>query len=386
MGDATLAEEMSADTAAPHAVIACDKFKGSLSALDACQAIANGLPSEWTYSLTPIADGGEGFSDAMRSALGGRKESCKVRDPLGRIVNANYSICPSPEGDIAVMEMAEASGLHRVSDGSANVMQSSTFGTGQMMLDAASKGVVRIVIGIGGSATNDGGCGMARALGVRFYDRHDNAINGNPNEIKEIDHVDTSDLVELPPVTVACDVDNPLTGSSGASAVFGPQKGATEADIKTLDAMLDRVAKILKRQDYAKRPGAGAAGGLGFGLMVFAKAQLVGGFDLVAQTLNLESRLKTADLVITGEGSLDSQTLQGKGPAGIAMLARDLGVPCLGIGGQVTKHIAAARLFNHTLSLQDTGKSLDELMENAAKIITMQMKESADLLRDLVFA
>ncbi len=377
---------MSSDTHQPHVAIACDKFKGSLSATEACQAVAAGLPQGWTTSIAPIADGGEGFSDTMRTALGGEKIACQVKDPLGRIITAHYSICPTDEGQVAIMEMAEASGLNRVTDGTANIMQSSTYGTGEMILDATDKGVDRIIIGIGGSATNDGGCGMARALGVVFYDRHDREISGNPAELKEIDHVDTAKLKKLPPITVACDVDNPLCGANGASAVFGPQKGASDTEITTLDAMLDRVAKILKRQDYAKRPGAGAAGGLGFGLMVFAKATLTPGFDLVAQTLNLESLLKTADLVITGEGSMDAQTLQGKGPAGIAMMARDLGIPSLGIGGRVTKHITASRLFDHTLSLEETGKPLDELMEHAAELITEQVRASSDLLTELVSA
>ena len=370
----------------PHVVIACDKFKGSLSASEACEAISAGLPPAWTRTLRPIADGGEGFAETLRHALEGETIKCKVRDPLGRIITASYAIAESGGERVAIMEMAQASGLHRVSDGRPNIMQSTTYGTGEMLKDAAGHGVDRIVIGLGGSATNDGGCGMARALGARFYDRHDKEISGSPNELKEIAHADLSDLIQLPPITVACDVDNPLTGGNGASAVFGPQKGASDSDISALDAMLDRVARILKRQDYAIKAGAGAAGGLGFGLMVFCQAKLVPGFDLVAQTLDLENLLKTADMVITGEGSLDAQTLSGKGPAGIALLARDLGIISVGIAGRVTKHVTAARLFDHTISLEDSGKPLDELIANAALLLTKETQSNSDQLARLISA
>ena len=265
-----------------------------------------------------------------------------------------------------------------------DVMQSSTFGTGEMLLDAHALGVSKIVIGIGGSATNDGGAGMARALGARLFDRHETELLGHPRDLSELARVDLSDLNSLPPIEVACDVDNPLFGESGAAAVFGPQKGASETEVPLLDGILERFATILKKASLAKEPGAGAAGGLGFGLMAFCGATLRPGFDLIAETLQLREQIQNSDLVITGEGSMDLQTLGGKGPAGVAVLARDAGVPCVGVGGRVTKHIAAAKLFDATISLEETGEPLDVLMAQAAQLLEQEVRKSQSLLKKLV--
>jgi glycerate kinase len=363
-------------------LLACDKFKGSLSAVEACEAIRSVLPSEWTTDICPIADGGEGFVEAMLAATGGEMVTAPASDALGRPVEANYGIYRSTGGPVAVIEMSAASGIWRIPAHERNPRGSSTFGTGVIMRHAVEvSGAKRLLVGIGGSATNDGGAGMAAALGVRFMDEKGRVMPPVPDHLSFLTHLDESHRIALPEIVVACDVDNPLTGPRGASAVFGPQKGATPEDVAFLDATLERLVAISGGQVQAETPGAGAAGGLGFGLMRFAGAKLVSGFDIVAEALGLATRISGADLVITGEGSLDFQTLGGKGPAGVAAMAKAAGVPVLAVAGRVEE--SAAALFDAALSLESFGLPLAESIARAPELLSELVAGHEGLLRSL---
>ena len=252
-------------------LIACDKFKGSLSATAACEALRDGLREAGSSDellVCPIADGGEGFTESMVTALQGEWRTCESYDALHNPVEARYGMLRNAAGELeAVMEMAEASGLRRIPEESRNVLYSSTFGTGSMIRDAVSQGVQRILLGIGGSATNDGGVGMLAALGVKFLDGDGGDLDPVPASLMRLAEMDISGLIDLPPIEVACDVENPLLGSNGASAVYGPQKGADEETVGFLEAVLARLVEVTGRTDAAEAPGAGASGGLGFGLV-----------------------------------------------------------------------------------------------------------------------
>ncbi|MGJ8697420.1 MAG: glycerate kinase [Verrucomicrobiaceae bacterium] len=346
-----------------NVLIACDKFKGSLSAMEACQAIAAGLPGA-VAELCPIADGGEGFVDAILSAAPGKKVTTTCRDALGRDRATDYALL---DDGSAVIEMSAASGIWRIEKAELDPLFSNTYGTGQLMRHAVEEsGAKRLLIGIGGSATNDAGAGMAEALGVVFKHASGQATLPIPDQFLEISSVDLSGLIALPPITVACDVTNPLLGPQGATAVFGPQKGAKPDELKKLEAALSHLAGVLGGDHTF--PGAGAAGGLGFGLRHFCGAELVSGFELVAQALKLEEKIAQADLVITGEGSLDGQTLDGKGPAGVAAMARAAGKRVVGVAGFVSPE--AGSLFDETLSLSDLNFPLEILMRDASLLVT----------------
>lgn len=289
-------------------LVASDKFKGSLTAKEACEAIADGLragAANHEIDCVPIADGGDGLARILTDGAGGEWIETEVQGPLGDPIAAGYGIIEN--GSTAVIEMAAASGIALVGEKEPDPWNASTFGTGQLIADAMERGVDQIVLGIGGSATNDGGMGMAEALGI---DAH------NPgNE-------------EFPAkVTVACDVDNLLLGPEGCTRVYGPQKGIREDDFQKHEDRLARLVSALgeRGQKYADTSGSGAAGGLGFGCLAFLGAELVPGFDLVASFLGLEEKVKAADLVITGEGKIDLQSLSGKGPAEVARMAQRLG-------------------------------------------------------------
>ena len=366
-----------------HVVIACDKFKGSLSALEACQAIERGLGAGVTVEQCPIADGGEGFVEAMVAAAGGTKVTAVVRDPLGRSVEADYGLIGEPGALTAVIEMAAASGMWRLTSEERNPRRTSTAGTGDLMRHAIEvSGAKRLLIGLGGSATNDGGVGMAAALGIRFADETGGALEPWPDSITALAVIDESGRLALPEILVACDVDHPLLGTRGASVVFGPQKGASAADVVFLNEVLARLVRVSDGEAQSLTPGAGAAGGLGFGLLRFAGARLVSGFDLVADALGLADRLSRADLVITGEGSLDEQTLGGKGPAGVARLARSLGKPVVAFAGRALPIAAGA--FDATFDLSGYGLPLEESMRRGGELLEARVGEVKGLLGDLV--
>ena len=330
---------------APVIAIAPDSFKGALSAEGVARAIAEGLAASFPsaeFRLIPMADGGEGTVDAWAASAGARRIRTVAQDPIGRPVKAEYAY--DPDSRTAVIEMAAASGLPLLASGERNPLVTSTRGTGELVRDALDRGARHIILGIGGSATNDGGAGMASALGVRLLDAKGRALPPGGAALARLDSIDLSGLdprVAKTRFEAACDVTNPLCGPSGASAVYGPQKGATPKDVKTLDAALRHFAEVVSstrgvsRRANPEAAGAGAAGGLGFGLMAFCGAKLRSGVKIIAESVGLRERLKGCDLVITGEGRLDAQTVNGKTPAGVARVARQAGVPCVAICGCV---------------------------------------------------
>lgn len=362
-------------------LIACDKFKGSLSALEVAEAVAGGLPDVWGVSMCPIADGGEGFVDAMLVGGKGRLVEVETTDALGRHCMATYGL----SGFDAYIEMSAASGIWRISERDRAPRESSTRGTGLLIRHAAEiSGAKRIFVGIGGSATNDGGAGMAAALGTRFFDVNGGALDGSPAAMADLASIDESGRIDLPEIIVACDVDHPLCGPRGASAVFGPQKGAGPHDVVFLDGVLGRLATISEAGEIARIPGSGAAGGLGFGLVRFAGARLVSGFELVAEALSLREKIAAADLVITGEGALDSQTLGGKGPAGVAAWARMAGVPVVAIAGRIEPEAAA--LFDGALSLESFGLPKEDSIARAAELVGRIVRENIPMLEEAAFS
>ncbi len=355
-------------------LIACDKFKGSLDAQTVCSAIACGLSARFPQAfieLFPIADGGEGFAAALQNPLGGRWVETSAHDALGRPITARYLLADTADGALAVIEMAEASGMWRIRPEERAVLRASTFGTGEMMRHAIEhSGAKRLVIGLGGSATNDGGAGMAAALGVRFLDGQGSLLDATPHILLDgLARVDASRRMPLPPVTVACDVDSPLLGPSGATRVFGPQKGADATSIPLLENFLKTMVRVSAGVEDAQRPGAGAAGGLGFGLLHFAGARLVPGFDLLASLTGLEKSLASADLIVTGEGSLDAQSLTGKGPVAIARLAHSHGKPVIAFCGKADAAARESGLFDSITELAATGLPLDQLMTRTAELL-----------------
>jgi glycerate kinase len=321
-------------------LVAPDSFKGSLSAMEVARAMERGVLSvlpDATVIKIPVADGGEGTVETLVEATGGRIQHATVADPLGRPVTAIWGILG--DGATAVIEMATASGLPLVSKQERNPLTATSYGTGQLLKAALDQGLRRIIIGLGGSATNDGGAGLAQALGARFQDGAGEAL---PLGAAALAHLTAIDLDGLDPrlaqssILVACDVDNPLCGPRGASAVFGPQKGATPAMVQELDRALATFAGIAARttgKDIARQPGAGAAGGLGAGLLFFTDARLQPGVEIVLAALSFQERMQGVDLVITGEGCTDAQTVMGKAPMGVAKAAAPFKVPVVCLSG-----------------------------------------------------
>ncbi len=324
-------------------VIAPQGFKGNLSALQVAQSIENGVKRVVPDAITvikPMADGGEGTVQALVNATGGRIKTAEVTGPLGERVTAHWGVLS--DKTTAVIEMAAASGLPLVPLEKRNPLLTTTYGTGELILAALDSGCRKLIIGIGGSATNDGGAGMAQALGARLLDSRGESLPFGGAALTELESID---ITSLDPrltdcdVLLACDVNNPLCGVQGASAVYGPQKGATREMVAQLDSALLRYADVIQRDlgiDVRDIPGAGAAGGLGTGLMVFLKAKLVPGIDVIIEATNLAQDLEDADLVFTAEGRIDSQTACGKVPTGVARKAKDFGVPVIALAGEVT--------------------------------------------------
>jgi glycerate kinase len=324
-------------------VIAPNAFKGSLSAVDAAQAIAEGVRDAATDAdivLVPIADGGDGTVDALVAATDGEHRTLRVRGPLGDPVDADYGLIDG--GRTAVIEMAKAAGLALVPPGKRDPRITTTYGVGELLQHAYDAGARAFIVGIGGSATNDGGAGMAQALGYHLLDENGHELPAGGRALKRLARIHVGGAHadwKAAEVEVACDVTNPLTGPRGASAVYGPQKGATPGMVAELDAALQHFAEIIRRDigvDVEQLPGAGAAGGLGAGLVAFTGARLRPGAEMVMEALRLDERLAGAQLVITGEGRLDSQTARfGKGPAAVARHARQAGIPVVALGGSI---------------------------------------------------
>ncbi len=369
-------------------LIAMDKYKGSVTATQAGEAVARGLRRagiEVECDICPIADGGEGTTEALITALGGEWVEVAVSDAQGRPAIARYGWIASRAE--AVMEMSTASGLAMVSDLPLQPMKASTRGTGELLLDAMRRGAQRIIIGIGGSATNDGGMGMAAALGYPFLDADGVEVQPLPEAWDRVSEIRPSSCItrhaSFPTVLVACDVDNPLLGERGATRVYGPQKGVT--DIAFFEQRLTQLADMIARDlhcDHRDVPGAGAAGGLGFGLMSFCSGKLVSGFDLVAEVTGLEQRMNGVSLVITGEGRVDAQTLFGKGPAGVATMAQSHGVPCVAVAGMVQDAEALQALFAATFAAKPDDMPLAEAITRGAELIEETVEHHAERFRE----
>ncbi len=380
-------------------LIAPDKFKGALNAREVAENIAKGLRDalpDARIDIVPMADGGEGTAEAICEARGGSWLKCKAHDPLGREIEARYAWIK--DGKLAVMEMSEASGMRRLSESERDPVCATTFGVGEMILDAAGRGANEIIIGLGGSATNDGGFGMARALGFRFDYEHPPSPGfgaaSEQEQEKDRDRECVTDLVNLsriekphdlnlPKIIAAVDVQNPLLGENGATRVFGPQKSASEDELNLLEQALTRLADLVAKEfgsDYRDRPGAGAAGGLGFGLMSFCGATIRPGFDVVAEAVGLESKMKGVDIVITGEGSLDRQTLEGKTPAGVARLTRKLGKKVFAIAGRYDGNQQVHELFDEVYQLARSDMSEKEQMKRAGELLREKAREIAQEL------
>ena len=367
-------------------LIAPDKFKGTLDAREVAQNIAKGLRdvlSDADIEIIPMADGGEGTAEAICDARGCSWVQCKAHDPLGREIYARYGWIDREK--LAVTEMSEAAGMRRLSESERDPIRATTFGVGEMLLDATKRGASEIVIGLGGSATNDGGFGMARALGFRF-------LGAGDREIKRVVELALLERIQRPKgreelkrrrIVAAVDVKNPLLGENGATQVFGPQKGASKSDLDNLERALTRLADVVATEfgfDYRNEAGAGAAGGLGFGLLSFCGAAIRPGFEVVAEAVGLESKMKDADLVITGEGSLDRQTLEGKTPVGVARMARKLGKPVFAIVGRASEDRELREIFEGIYQNARPGMSQQENMKRAAELLRENARKLAETL------
>lgn len=366
-------------------LLASDKFKGSLPADEVTRVLSETLGRELpgaTFDRCPIADGGEGTTAALLGALGGQWRETRVTDARGRPILARHGQVAARR--LALVEMSAASGLSLVSDLPLEPAEASTFGTGELLL-AAAEGADEVVMGIGGSATNDGGLGMALALGWRFLRADGSSFQPSLATVTEAAGL-VPPAAGLPRIRVACDVDNPLLGPRGATRVYGPQKGVR--DFGWFEARLAHLADLARvhlGRDLRETPGAGAAGGLGFGLMAFAGGELTPGFALVAETLGLDARIRAADLVITGEGRLDAQSLSGKGPGGVARAARRLGKPVAAFCGDLADGPEVADLFDLAVPIRPVDLPLEQAMRDARALLdraaTLHARRLAELAR-----
>ncbi|MFL2644497.1 MAG: glycerate kinase [Dehalococcoidia bacterium] len=370
-------------------VIAPQNFKGSLTAYDAALAIQKGVletcPDAETI-LIPVADGGDGTLDALVTGTNGTIHECAVVDPLGRNIRAQWGIMG--DGYTAVIEMAKASGLVLLDRSERNPFVTSTYGTGELILEAIDKGYKNIIVGLGGSATNDGGIGMAQCLGYQFLDNEGNSLTATGQSLSEIRSIDASnvdDRIFGVHFVGASDVTNLLCGEEGAAAIFGPQKGATEQDVLSLDKGLKNLAEVILEDldiDVFKIISGGAAGGLGAGIVAFLRGDLVSGIDMVASTLGLEHNIETSDLIITGEGQTDRSSIFDKGPVGVAKIGSKYGVPTIILTGslgkgyrQVYRHGVTAvfpisdRPMRFEVSLQRTRQLLQSTSERIMRLL-----------------
>ncbi len=356
-------------------VVAPQEFKGSLTAVEATAALRRGVEAVFPdaeIDSAPMADGGPGTVEAMVDAASGRTSIARVDGPLGSPVDARWGRID--DGRCAVIEMAAASGLSLLDADQLDPKRASTYGTGQLIKHALDAGVERILIGVGGSATNDGGAGMAEALGAALLDDEGHRLPPGGAALARLARIEVSEVdsrLRTVGVTVLCDVQNPLLGPEGASAIFGPQKGADPACVAQLDRALGNLAAIVERDlgaKVAEIPGSGAAGGLGAGLIAFCGATLQSGFAAISEAVQLAERIAEADLVLTGEGRLDTQSAYGKTVAGVAALARDAHVPCLAIAGLVEGSAKLPGLLDSEASTPP-GMSVDEAMSRADELV-----------------
>ena len=366
-------------------LVAPDKFKGSLTGVQAAEAISRGFLKVWpeaVVQIAPVADGGEGTAEALYSVRGGEWVEVEVGDPLGRQVMARYLW--QVDTFTAVLDMSAASGLWRLEKNERDPVRASTFGTGELILHAIRRGAKHVVVGLGGSGTNDGGMGMAAALGYRFLMSDGDLMEPNPANLMSLQAITPDEALRLPEFVAACDVGNPLLGESGATRVFGAQKGADAKAMEFLEAALENLADVAAERlecDFRNEPGAGAAGGLGFGLMTFCGAKIQSGFDVVAECLGLEAAVAGADLVITGEGSLDAQTLEGKAPAGVAKLARKHGETVIAFAGSISHAEQLHEIFDAVCPIAGGPVSVEESMRDAANLLEQSAFRTARLVQ-----
>jgi glycerate kinase len=378
-------------------LIAPDKFKGSLSARQVAENIALGVRDvipDAQIEIAPVADGGEGTAEVICKARGGEWVTCHAHGPLGNPIEARYVWLS--ENASAVIEMSEAAGLRALKDGVRDVLRANTFGVGEMLLDGAKRGAREIIVGLGGSVTNDGGFGMARVLGFRFFTGEREIENGGPAELIALARIEAPVAAVVSPATTlksqpasapggplqiriaaACDVKNPLLGENGATRTFGPQKGATPDEVEILERALTRLADTVTRElgcDFRNNPGAGAAGGLGFGLMSFCSGELRPGFDVVADAVELHEKIRSADVVITGEGKLDRQTLEGKAPAGVALLAHRFGKRVFAVVGRAAPDEQVRDIFDNVYELGGSIPQAKGLLRERARELGSTLK------------
>jgi glycerate kinase len=377
-------------------LVAPDKFKGSLSAQQVAENIALGIRDvtpDAQIEIAPVADGGEGTAEVICEACEGEWVTCRARGPLGNPIEARYVWLS--ENAFAVIEMSEAAGLRALKSGVRDVMRANTFGVGEMLLDAAKRGAREIIVGLGGSVTNDGGFGMARALGFRFFSAEpERELDDGPVDLVELARIELPAAAGVSPakfsqmqparlplqlkIILACDVKNPLLGENGATRTFGPQKGATPDELEILERALTKLANTVTRElscDFRSNPGAGAAGGLGFGLVIFCGGELRPGFDVVADAVKLEEKIKSAEIVITGEGKLDRQTLEGKAPAGVAFLARKFGKRVFAIVGCAAPDQQVRDIFDGVYELGGSIPQVRELLRERARELGSTLKQ-----------
>lgn len=356
-----------------------------MSALQAAAAMERGLQAanvEAEIIIRPIADGGEGTCELIGESIGAERIVETVCGPTGTPVEAHFY----QKDTEACFDASQAAGIWRLSAHERNPVRTTTRGLGEQMHSALQRGATRLIVGLGGSATCDGGAGMAAALGYRFYDARGEELNPFPSNLFGLARIEPP-AQPFPEIVAACDVTNPLLGPQGSAHVFAPQKGASREDVDFLEMTLEHLAEIVTRDlhcDFREAPGAGAAGGLGFGLMSFCGAKVESGFDVVAEASGLENILRECDLIFTGEGSLDGQTLSGKGPAGIATLARNFGRPVVAFGGRVTSEVLEAGIFTTALGINAQGLPVAEAMQRGPELLAAAVAEfcaSSPLIR-----
>lgn len=359
-------------------LVAPDSFKGSLTAMEVSENIKRGIlnfDSEIDVDLLPMADGGEGTVQSLVDATDGEILNKEVTGPLGNKVEAFYGLLG--DGKTAVIEMAAASGLPLVPEGKKNPLKTTTYGTGELIASALEHGVKKIIIGIGGSATNDAGVGMAQALGAEILDEEGNQIafgGGSLDRIKKMDLENLDPRLNDIEILVACDVDNPLFGKNGAAYVYGPQKGADKEMVAKLDQNLRHFNQIAIKElnkDTNQIPGAGAAGGLGAGLVAFLDAELKAGVDIILNLIDFESRLEGIDLVITGEGMLDGQSIYGKTPVGVSRSAAKKDIPVIAIAGTLGSGVEKVleHGINSYFSIIDCPSELNDIVERSPELL-----------------
>lgn len=372
-----------------HILIAPNAFKHAVDAATAANAIRRGLQASrlsCTSECFPIGDGGNGTGRLIVDRLGGELVQVPVSDPLGRPITAAFGFVEGRK--MAVIELADASGLHLLEPGALDPLRAQSYGTGQLIRAALDRGAADIIVGMGGSATVDGGSGMLRALGARFLDGAGNELTDLPAGLGALRTIDLSGLdgrLRAARLTVLCDVDNPLLGDTGAAHVFGPQKGASPVQVQQLDSLLAHYAAVIRDttgEDVSARPAGGVAGGASAGMAGLLGAELVNGIDYFLDLTGFDAALSKSNLVITGEGSIDSQTLQGKGPYGVASRAKRIGLPVVGLAGKVPSriHPELAACFDTLLAIGSGPSPLDEALAATADNLARTATQLGNLL------